>query len=286
MSPSDDAADAAMDPQRVYDRAGEREWTRHDRNPVNRLAFDATREYLREHLPPEGHVLDAGGGAGRYAAWLASEGYEVTLVDLSAEQCRVARENLTERGLDDRVRVVEGDVRDLPVDGPFDAVCSLGGPLSHVLDADDRRRALAGFRERLPEGAPVVVSVLGRLAALQAIVRNSPAEYSLLTEFAAHGDYTADLAREHGVDPEAVPFAAHYFRADEFEAELTAAGLTVERLVGLEGPATNGDRDVAALFDEGDPDALDADLRAVSRELREDRAVVDWANHLLAVART
>lgn len=286
MTPNDADDRHPMHPERVYDRAGEREWTRHDRTPVNRLAFDTTREYLRETLPESGRVLDAGGGAGRYAVRLASAGHEVTLVDRSAEQCRVARRKAEEHGVDDRVRVREGDLRDPPVAGPFDAVCALGGPLSHVLEADERRAALEGFRDLVPDGAPIVVSVLGRLAALQSIVRNSPSEYSLLTDLAAHGDYTVDLAREHGVDPEAVPFEAHYYRADELTAELEGAGLTVEQLVGLEGPATNGDRDLAALFEESDDaDALSANLRAVARELREDRSVADWSNHLLAVAR-
>lgn len=293
MTQNTDVADRhPMDPERVYDRAGQHEWTRHDSTPVNRLAFDTTREYLRECLPAEGRVLDVGGGAGRYATWLASEGYAVTLVDRSTEQCRLARRNCEERGVDDDVRVLEGDLRDPPVEGPFDAVCCLGGPLSHVLDAEERRGALAGFRDLVPDGAPVVVSVLGRLAAVQSVLRNSPTEYSLATELAAHGDYTVDLAREHGVDPEAVPFEAHYYRREEFEADLSAAGLTVDRTVGLEGPATNGARDVASLFEDADdaddsdgPDALDAHLRSVARELREDDAVVDWANHLLAVAR-
>ena len=57
---------------------------------VDRLQIDAagrlervrSQELLLRHLPPApARVLDVGGGPGVYAAWLASLGYEVTLVE-------------------------------------------------------------------------------------------------------------------------------------------------------------------------------------------------------------
>jgi len=277
-----DRTENPLDAATVYDQFGEAEWDRLDRNPVNRLEFENTLDYLREHLPPTGHVLDVGGGAGRYAVWLSERGYDVTLVDVSDEQCRLAREKVRERGLTDRVEVTTGDLRDLHVDGPYDAVLALGGPLSHVVDGDERETALAEVRRVAGGDAPVVVSVMGRLAALQAVVAFSPKEYPLLEPLARTGDYTLGLLEEHEVDPAVAPFECHYYRVDELETELDEAGFDVEVVAGLEGVATNTD----AFAEEtvADDAGREAILRALSERLREDRAVADWSNHLLAVA--
>jgi hypothetical protein len=64
------------------------------------------------------------------------------------------------------------------------------------------------------------------------------------------------------------------------EAELTRAGLTVERLVGLEGPASVMEPELK----DASPDAIDA-VREVVRMLRDDRTVADLSAHILAICR-
>jgi 2-polyprenyl-3-methyl-5-hydroxy-6-metoxy-1,4-benzoquinol methylase len=62
-----------------YERAPER-----DRLELSlfELELARTKEMIRRFLPePPALVLDVGGGAGRYAAWLAALGYEVHLID-------------------------------------------------------------------------------------------------------------------------------------------------------------------------------------------------------------
>ncbi|RRJ28265.1 class I SAM-dependent methyltransferase [Halocatena pleomorpha] len=89
------------DPETYYDEYGEQEWERLDRDFFHRLEWErldrdffhrleweGTVDQLDTHLPPSDphhspHVLDVGGGAGRYSIWLARRGYTVTLVDLS-----------------------------------------------------------------------------------------------------------------------------------------------------------------------------------------------------------
>ncbi|WP_254767169.1 class I SAM-dependent methyltransferase [Salinilacihabitans rarus] len=271
---------AALDPRRYYDEYGREEWERLEATLGGRLEFSGTADYLRRYLPDAGRVLDAGGGAGRYAVHLAERGYDVTLVDLSARQCDIAREKVAERDLEARVSVGRGDLRALPVEtDAFDAVCCTGGPLSHVVDPDEREAALAELRRAARPEAPVFVSVMGRLAVLQNLVRNP--EYAAgMAELAATGAYTPEFAREHADEPGFT--ACHFFRAAELEAALERAGFAVEALVGLEGVAANvGER----LSTDGlDPETVREVERAVGR-LRTDPAVVDWSNHILAVAR-
>ena len=58
------------------------------------LEFARMRDLIGRFLaPPPGVVLDVGGGPGRYACWLAAEGYQVHLVDpvpRLVEQARAA----------------------------------------------------------------------------------------------------------------------------------------------------------------------------------------------------
>ena len=71
------------DPETYYDEHSNEEWERLDSSFPSRLEWEGTIDLLRDHLPSEGKVLDAGGGAGRYTVWLAERGYNVTVVDPS-----------------------------------------------------------------------------------------------------------------------------------------------------------------------------------------------------------
>jgi 2-polyprenyl-3-methyl-5-hydroxy-6-metoxy-1,4-benzoquinol methylase len=277
-----------MDPQRYYDEFGEGEWERLDSNPVARLEFESTTDYLAEHLPEAGdpsvadsdsvRVLDAGGGPGRYTCWLAENGYTVEHCDLSKKQVSITREKVSENNLDDFVTCQQADVRDLPYESDqFDAVCSLGGVLSHVLDPAERQRAIGELQRVAKPGAPVFVSVIGRLSSLRFGLKNGE-RFGLLAYLAETGDYT-ERAVEELADGEGWA-ECHFFRADKFETELEDGGLTVEKLVGLEGPASQLQEELSDV----DEEQLD-DVREMVRTLREDRSVVDTSEHMLAVCR-
>jgi 2-polyprenyl-3-methyl-5-hydroxy-6-metoxy-1,4-benzoquinol methylase len=53
----------------------------------------AFAEYIRPSLPAGGHALDLAGGAGRHSIWLAEQGWEVTLIDISETGVEQARRN-------------------------------------------------------------------------------------------------------------------------------------------------------------------------------------------------
>ncbi|MEF8853107.1 MAG: class I SAM-dependent methyltransferase [Haloarculaceae archaeon] len=273
------------DPETYYDEHDREEWERLEASLVGRLEWEGTVEYLRRSLPPGGHVLDVGGGAGRYAVWLAERGHEVTLVDPSEGQRELAREKVDEHGVAGRVTVREGDVRDLPFPaGGFDATVCLGGPLSHVLDADERATGARELRRVTAVGGPVFVSVMGRLHLLFLVLTATNREskrFDLLAELAASGDYDADLLGER--DSRFVE--THFFRAGELEVLLTEAGLVVEELAGLEG--------LASVYGAGRLEGSPGDLSPAQRRhvrdlvdtLRGDRSVADLSAHILAVCR-
>ena len=50
-------------------------------------------EYILPRFPRGGSALDLAGGAGRHAIWLAKQGWEVTLIDISETGVEQARQN-------------------------------------------------------------------------------------------------------------------------------------------------------------------------------------------------
>jgi SAM-dependent methyltransferase len=51
------------------------EWARLTQDAYHRLELETTLRFLESHLPQNGHILDAGGGPGRYTVELAKRGY-------------------------------------------------------------------------------------------------------------------------------------------------------------------------------------------------------------------
>jgi len=94
---------------------------------TSRIEFARTQLLLRRYLPaPPARVVDVGGGAGAYAAWLARDGYEVRLLDavpLHVAQAREAAARQPDHGFSAEV----GDARSLPFPHEWaDAVLLLG----------------------------------------------------------------------------------------------------------------------------------------------------------------
>ncbi|WP_315093440.1 class I SAM-dependent methyltransferase [uncultured Cellulomonas sp.] len=103
-----------------------------------RLSDELIKELVRRHLDVTagGHVVDMGGGTGRWGLWLARElGVSVTVADKSVRMLEEARQAVADSGLTD-VHLVECDIEDAPElgDQQFDAVISTYGVLSFLND--------------------------------------------------------------------------------------------------------------------------------------------------------
>ena len=78
-----------------YDENAALEWGRLE---GFHFEFEITKRYLQKYLRGK-TVLDIGGGPGRYSIWLAKQGYDVTLVDLSEGNVAFAQEKFREYGV-------------------------------------------------------------------------------------------------------------------------------------------------------------------------------------------
>src|SRR5205823_7378599 len=118
-----------------------------------RLECERTRELLGRFLPPApAIVLDIGGGPGVHACWLANKGYTVHLIDITPLHVEMAASASRQQPETPLASASVGDARSLPWnDKSADAVLLLG-PLYHLIDREDRLRALIEARRVLKPG--------------------------------------------------------------------------------------------------------------------------------------
>lgn len=222
---------------------GTREWKRLVRDAYHRLEFATTLHFLKKYLPEHGYILDAGGGPGRYTIGLAKLGYDIALVDLTPELLQVARAQIKKARVSARIKqTVEGDICDLSrfSDETFDAVICLGGPLSHVLDKDHREKAIDELIRVAKKGAPIFVSVIGRIALLVTELVRLPREMEL-DIFPKMRD-TGDYCGGYGFAP------CHFYLPSEIRQSFEDRGITVLEIAGLEGLASGHPTETNRLF--------------------------------------
>jgi SAM-dependent methyltransferase len=187
---------------------------------------------VREHVAPNGRILDIGCGGGREAVGFARLGYRVVGIDIAPRMVAASRRTAARVGVAAEFRVQSATALDDPP-GTYDAAFFCGS-LHHVpgrrLRIDTLRRigralAPAGVlllmvvyrerrgwlsRSRLVDGARRVARALGAGAAV-----------------AEPGDgYMVEVSE--GSDPSRPCFFHHYDRPHDVREELEAAGFTAQ----------------------------------------------------------
>jgi ubiquinone/menaquinone biosynthesis C-methylase UbiE len=244
------------------------------------LELARTQSLLARYLPPPpAAVADIGGGPGRYAVWLAERGYRVHLVDpvpLHVEQARAAA---AERPRVALASAELGDARALRLaDASVDAVLLLG-PLYHLPERADRLRALGEARRVCRSGGVVITAAISRYASILDGLRGGYLEDPAFAAVAA-GDL--DDGRHHNPTGDPAYFTVAYFQRPQYlAAECTAAGLTHEATLAVEGAGWLLPDLDARLADERRRAVL---LSALSR-LETEPALLGVSAHLLAVSR-
>ena len=189
-------------------------------------------------------ILDVPCGHGRHTAQFAARGYRVTGVDLNDAPLAVARDRAP------GAELVRGDMRELPVAGPFDAVLNLWNSLGYFEDDADNERALGEFVRVTAPGRAVVIETINPIA-LHARFRphsweELPDGSLLLDEReldAVSGRTTtiATLVAPDGTRSE-WPNSVRLYTAPELGSMCRRVGLEVERVYGgYDGAPFTGD---------------------------------------------
>jgi len=229
-----------------YGQYVRKEWRRLVRDAYHGLEFATTLHFLSKYLPPSGLVLDAGGGPGRYTMELARRGYQVVLLDYTPANLEFARRRIRRLPADAPLRknvraVVEGSITDLSqfADATFDAVVCTGGPLSHVVDAEQRDRAVDELVRVAKPGAPLFVSAISRLSVfvVELTIAQSEIEEPPFVLMRDTGDYFGGFGFTE----------AHFFYPEELRAAFAGKPVTVLEMAGLEGVGSGHRREINRL---------------------------------------
>ncbi len=109
--------------------------TRTTRSRHGQLEYFTTMHYIHRYADRQSKVLEVGAGTGRYSIALASEGMDVTAVELTESNLAVLREN--SKGMDN-IHSFQGDAADLSrfPDDTFD-VTLFFGPMYHLYETEE-----------------------------------------------------------------------------------------------------------------------------------------------------
>ena len=197
--------------------------------PRGKPSLEYTRilELLDRVLPPPpGKILDVGGGPGTYAVPLLARGYDVRLI----EPVRVLADQAAKDGVD----AIIGDASELDApDGSQDAVL-LFGPLYHLTELQDRRRALSEAQRVLKPGGTLLATMISRygtmLCGLYERRLGNPVVQAIVAQDLANGQHrnpTGDWRF----------FTTAYFDTPEgLAGEIDDAGFNDVTVYGVEGP--------------------------------------------------
>jgi SAM-dependent methyltransferase len=244
------------------------------------LEYVRTQELILRHLQSApATVVDAGGGAGAYACWLAGRGYNVHLIDPVPKHVEQARAASAYQPGQPLASAEVGDARQLAhADVSADAVLMLG-PLYHLVEREDRLRALREAHRVLRPGGLVWAAAISHFASL----------FDSLTHgFFGDPGFAPILARdlEDGQhrNPTTNPIYftdAFFHRPGELSRELLAAGFQVVEVSAIEGPGW-----LACDFDRlwSDPAQRERLLAAV-RKVEHEPSVLGVSSHVMAIGR-
>lgn len=125
-----------------------------DREHVDEEGEEFWRRVAEEATPSD--VLELGCGTGRVTTLLGRSARRVIGLDLSPEMLARARARLGDRS---EVHLVRGDMRRLPLTGPFGLVAAASDPFAHLTRGGDRDRTLADVARVLHPGARFVAEL-------------------------------------------------------------------------------------------------------------------------------
>jgi ubiquinone/menaquinone biosynthesis C-methylase UbiE len=188
--------------------------------------YDAvTWKYLEPYVPtnPDGVILDAGGGTGRWAIRMAAKGCRVVLMDNSEGMLRVAEKKVKENNLQHKIAVKKGNIAETGYpDETFNMVlCEHALFLFANPDA-----VIVELKRVLKKNAPLIISAQNRYVQSLSMISNKPSAEGVGEAFRVlASDEHGHMAKEGKVE-------IYTWTPSEFRGLLKRNGLRVEKMVG------------------------------------------------------
>jgi ubiquinone/menaquinone biosynthesis C-methylase UbiE len=176
-------------------------------------------------------IADIGGGAGFYAFWLQQSGHNVSLIDLTPKNIELANEYSKKTGIQ-LTNCRTGDATNLDIaDEQFDIVLLLG-PLYHLINKEERVKALSEAKRIVKPNGFVLSAVISRYASLFDGFKRDLLTDDKFAKMVVDDLNTGIHLNETG-NPEY--FTTAYFHTpDEIKQEIIESGLQFEKLIAVE----------------------------------------------------
>ncbi|NLY45565.1 MAG: class I SAM-dependent methyltransferase [Tissierella sp.] len=215
------------------------EWERLNRHKIE---FDITKRYLDEYIIGEGlEIFDIGGGPGRYSIYLAEKGHKVSLLDLSKRNIQVAKEKSADKGIT-LGAYIHGNALELDAYEQKYDVILLMGPLYHLVNESDRKKAIEGALRLLKPNGIIFASFISKYAPIQDYLKGLYPIDSVddLLIFLQDGKSSGDKG-----------FTTAYF-TDHKEAKdlMNSFGLTELKFAGVENILGSKEKEINVLEEE------------------------------------
>ncbi len=197
-------------------------------------------------------ILEMACGTGRVLIPLAEAGFQVTGVDASQAMLEIARRKVARAGVEQRVSLVQADMRDFSLDGEYHmAFCAINS-FMHLESLDDQLAALRCWHRHLRPGGLLILDLFppnpdelghedGRVI-VQGVWEEPETGVTIVKQYTREVDLAEQTIQVHFFFDERmpdgvvrrtiVPFTMRYLGRFEVELLLDKAGYTVEAIYG------------------------------------------------------
>lgn len=196
------------------------------------LEFERNKQLIERYLTKENcHILDVGGGTGKYSEWLAAKGHSVILIDPIQKHIKQAKVRASKQKEVFDAQLGEARRLDFP-DSSQDIVI-LHGPLYHLQDKTERQKAIQEAKRVLKAegiilGFAINYTASTLVALLQGLIHDETIYNMCLTELTT-GIHNAPQ------DMPGVLDGAFYHKQEELENEFQELGFKNLNLYAVEG---------------------------------------------------
>lgn len=232
------------------------------------IEYLTTKAYIDRYLTPGMRLLDIGAGTGRYTLHYASQGYEVTAIELVQRYVDIIT---SKKSPDMHLTVLKGDAKNLLLeDHQFDVTLVMG-PMYHLFNDEDKAKAITEAYRVTRPGGVVFFSFLTHDSVLLEWMRGGH-----LSKGIANGFVSPDFRCIN--KPPMLIFDTEY--VFDFEQRLLHAGFEHLHTVAQDGVSCHI-RDILDKADEAQYEAW----KQYHLHTCERKDLIGFSNHVLYVGR-
>lgn len=202
---------------------------------LGKIEFYRTKEILSGYIKNGCVIYDIGGGIGMYSAWLARQGNEVHLLELSPNAVDYAQKNMM---TDCAFFAETSDARHIDRPDESADVALLMGPLYHLQNYEDRKAALREAYRVLKKDGVLIVTGISKFSSTTWALSVYGEKNNYIDDPPFFDMLRSELTTGNHNRPRQYPslIAESYFATPQsFAAEITDSGFDIVNSHAIEG---------------------------------------------------